>query len=117
LAARLGKKGIYGMNIFNKNMLLAEDRILCFELIAKGFDRWTVKYVKCSNAEAIIPQTVVELIEQRRRWLNASLVVSIYTLANFFRLYQSGHGLIRMFFLHIQALVSAGFPATYLNDN
>ena len=26
MAARLGKKGIYGMNIFTKNMFLAEDR-------------------------------------------------------------------------------------------
>lgn len=26
VAARLGKKGIYGMNIFTKNMFLAEDR-------------------------------------------------------------------------------------------
>jgi chitin synthase len=26
VAARLGKKGIHGMNIFTKNMFLAEDR-------------------------------------------------------------------------------------------
>lgn len=26
VAARLGKKGIYGMGIFTKNMFLAEDR-------------------------------------------------------------------------------------------
>jgi len=33
-SARFGKKGIGGMNLF-KNMFLAEDRILCFELVAK----------------------------------------------------------------------------------
>ena len=98
-------------------MFLAEDRILSFELIAKKNDRWTLKYVKSSKAEAIVPQTVVELIDQRRRWLNGSFTVSIYTLVNFFRLYQSGHSIFRMFFLHIQALVSAGFPAMYFNDN
>ena len=31
-------KGIYGMNIFTKNMFLAEDFILCFELVAKAGD-------------------------------------------------------------------------------
>ena len=39
LADRLGMKGIYGMNIFTKNMFLAEDCILCFELVAKAGDR------------------------------------------------------------------------------
>ena len=43
VAERLGKKGIYGMGIFTKNMFLAEDRILCFELVAKAGDRWTLR--------------------------------------------------------------------------
>ena len=109
LAARLGKKGIYGMNIFTKNMFLAEDRILCFELVAKANDRWTLTYVKPSKAETDVPEMAAELIGQRRRWLNGSFAASVYALVNFFRLYQSGHGIIRMFFLHIQALVGATF--------
>jgi chitin synthase len=104
LAARLGKKGIYGMNIFTKNMFLAEDRILCFELVAKANDRWTLTYVKPSKAETDVPETAVELIGQRRRWLNGSFAASVYALVNFFKLYRSGHGIIRMFFLHLQAL-------------
>ena len=48
-------KGIYGMNIFTKNMFLAEDRILCFELVAKAGDRWTLSYVKPSKAETDVP--------------------------------------------------------------
>jgi chitin synthase len=42
----LGKKGIDGMNIFKKNMFLAEDRILCFELVAKAGQKWHLSYVK-----------------------------------------------------------------------
>jgi chitin synthase len=104
LADRLGPKGIYGMNIFTKNMFLAEDRILCFELVAKAGDRWTLTYVKPSKAETDVPETAVELIGQRRRWLNGSFAASVYALVNFFQLYRSGHGIIRMFFFHVQGL-------------
>jgi chitin synthase len=104
LADRLGSKGIYGMNIFTKNMFLAEDRILCFELVAKAGAKWTLTYVKPSKAETDVPETAVELIGQRRRWLNGSFAASIYAIVHFFRLYQSSHGIIRMFFFHIQAL-------------
>ena len=104
MAARLGKKGIHGMNIFTKNMFLAEDRILCFELVAKAKDKWVLQYVKPSKAETDVPEQASELISQRRRWLNGSFAASVYALIHFFRLYRSGHGPIRMFFLHIQAL-------------
>ncbi|KAI0082452.1 glycosyltransferase family 2 protein [Panus rudis PR-1116 ss-1] len=103
LADRLGPKGIYGMNIFTKNMFLAEDRILCFELVAKAGDKWTLTYVKPSKAETDVPESAAELIGQRRRWLNGSFAASVYAIVNFFKLYRSGHGIIRMFFLHIQA--------------
>jgi chitin synthase len=46
LSARLGKKGVEGFSIFKKNMYLAEDRILCFELVAKANERWVLGYVK-----------------------------------------------------------------------
>ncbi|KAG5343093.1 hypothetical protein C0989_000083 [Termitomyces sp. Mn162] len=104
LADRLGPKGIYGMNIFTKNMFLAEDRILCFELVAKAGDKWTLTYVKPSKAETDVPESAPELIGQRRRWLNGSFAASVYALVNFFAFYRSGHGIIRMFFLHVQAL-------------
>ncbi|CAE6538549.1 unnamed protein product [Rhizoctonia solani] len=104
LADRLGKKGIHGMNIFTKNMFLAEDRILCFELVAKAGDQWTLTYVKPSKAETDVPESAAELIGQRRRWLNGSFAASVYSLVHFFKLYKSGHGIIRMFFFHIQAL-------------
>src|ERR1700761_4721898 len=77
VAERLGKKGINGMNIFTKNMFLAEDRILCFELVAKAKDKWTLTYVKPSKAETDVPESAAELIGQRRRWLNGSFAASI----------------------------------------
>ncbi|WVQ74921.1 hypothetical protein IAR50_004529 [Cryptococcus sp. DSM 104548] len=123
LAGRLGKKGIEGMNIFTKVspvyrisqivadkfartcQFLAEDRILCFELVAKAREKWVLQYVKPSKAETDVPEQAAELISQRRRWLNGSFAASVYSVAHFFRLYQSSHNPIRMFFFHIQAFV------------
>ncbi|KAG8980226.1 Chitin synthase, class 2 [Tulasnella sp. JGI-2019a] len=104
LADRLGKKGINGMNIFTKNMFLAEDRILCFELVAKAGAKWTLTYVKPSKAETDVPEQAAELIGQRRRWLNGSFAASVYALIHFFDIYKSNHGIIRMVFFHIQAI-------------
>jgi cellulose synthase/poly-beta-1,6-N-acetylglucosamine synthase-like glycosyltransferase len=59
---------------------LAEDRILCFELVAKAGEQWTLTYVKPSKAETDVPETAVELIGQRRRWLNGSFAASVVSL-------------------------------------
>ncbi|KAK2463946.1 hypothetical protein APHAL10511_003997 [Amanita phalloides] len=107
LAERLGDKGINGMSIFRKNMFLAEDRILCFELVAKKGDKWTLSYVKSSRADTDVPEEAAELIGQRRRWLNGSFAASVYALVHFWRLYQSGHNPFRIFMFHIQALFNA----------
>ncbi|KAL7271600.1 Chitin synthase, class 3 [Rhizina undulata] len=104
LSARLGKKGIEGMNIFKKNMFLAEDRILCFELVAKAGSKWHLTYVKTSKAETDVPEGAPEFISQRRRWLNGSFAAGIYSLMHFGRMYSSSHNIIRMFFFHVQLL-------------
>ena len=104
LSARLGKKGIEGMNIFKKNMFLAEDRILCFELVAKAGSKWHLTYVKASKGETDVPEGAAEFIGQRRRWLNGSFAASIYSLMHFSRMYKSGHNIIRMIFFHIQMI-------------
>jgi chitin synthase len=67
------------------NAFAAEDRILCFELVAKAGDRWTLTYVKPSKAETDVPETAVELIGQRRRWLNGSFAASVVCFCFLFR--------------------------------
>ncbi|GJN90829.1 hypothetical protein Rhopal_003843-T1 [Rhodotorula paludigena] len=104
LAARLGPKGTDGMSIWTKNMFLAEDRILCFELVAKANERWVLGYVKPAKGETDVPEQAAELIGQRRRWLNGSFAAGVYSLVHFGRYYKSNHGIIRLFFLHIQAI-------------
>lgn len=104
LSDRFGKKGIDGMNIFKKNMFLAEDRILCFEVVAKAGSKWHLAYVKAAKAETDVPDGAPEFISQRRRWLNGSFAATIYALMHFGKMYQSGHSIIRMFFFHVQLL-------------
>ncbi|KAA8649315.1 chitin synthase C [Aspergillus tanneri] len=104
LSKRLGKKGIEGMNIFKKNMFLAEDRILCFELVAKAGFKWHLSYVKASKGETDVPEGTAEFIGQRRRWLNGSFAAGLYAMMHFGRIYRSGHSMIRMAFLHVQML-------------
>lgn len=102
LSKKLGKKGIDGMNIFKKNMFLAEDRILCFELVAKAGQKWHLNYIKAAKGETDVPEGAPEFLSQRRRWLNGSFAASLYSLMHFGRIYKSNHNLLRLFFLHVQ---------------
>ena len=85
-------------------MFLAEDRILCFELVAKANERWVLGYVKPAKGETDVPESAAELIGQRRRWLNGSFAAGVYALVHFGRYYKSNHGIVRVFFLHVQAI-------------
>ncbi|KAI9782635.1 MAG: Chitin synthase, class 1 [Peltula sp. TS41687] len=84
---------MHGANagIFTANMYLAEDRILCFELVAKRNCHWILQYVKSSTAETDVPDTMTELILQRRRWLNGSFFAAVYALAHSFQIFRSDH--------------------------
>ncbi|RHZ84080.1 hypothetical protein Glove_85g79 [Diversispora epigaea] len=89
-------------NIFVANMYLAEDRILCFELVAKRGNSWVLHYVKSAYAETDVPDQVPELISQRRRWLNGSAFASVYAVWNTPRIWGSAHTQIRKILLAIE---------------
>lgn len=48
---------LHGQNadVFTANMYLAEDRILCWELVGKRDERWVLKYVKSATGETDVP--------------------------------------------------------------
>lgn len=104
LSKVLGKTGIEGMNAHRRNMFLAEDRILAFELIGKAGAKWHSKVITDAQAETDVPENMVDFITQRRRWLNGALSSTVYTLTRFARLWKSGHNVIRMAFLHVQII-------------
>ncbi|KIY44391.1 glycosyltransferase family 2 protein [Fistulina hepatica ATCC 64428] len=91
-------------DIFTSNMYLAEDRILCFELVAKANSSWTLKYVKGAVGETDVPDALPEFISQRRRWLNGSFFAATYAIAHAGQILRSGHSASRKAFLMVQTL-------------
>ena len=81
--------------IFTANMYLAEDRILCFELVAKRNCRWILQYVKSATGETDVPDQMAEFIMQRRRWLNGSFFAGVYAILHFYQINRTEHSFLR----------------------
>jgi len=88
---------MHGANagIFTANMYLAEDRILCFELVSKRNCSWILQYVKSATGETDVPTEMSDFILQRRRWLNGSFFAAVYALAHFYQIFRSNHSFVR----------------------
>ncbi|KAJ3025214.1 Chitin synthase, class 1, partial [Rhizophlyctis rosea] len=95
----LGEKMHGGASLTMANMYLAEDRILCFELVTKRDERWILRYVKSAKAETDVPDKIAEFISQRRRWLNGSFFAGVHAIAHFYQIFRSGHSVGRKFAL------------------
>eukprot|EP01138_Halocafeteria_seosinensis_P007332 gb/GECG01007496.1/.p1 GENE.gb/GECG01007496.1/~~gb/GECG01007496.1/.p1 ORF type:complete len:2327 (+),score=325.61 gb/GECG01007496.1/:1-6981(+) len=88
---------------FVANMYLAEDRILCFEILAKKNKSYTLRFVKESAAVTDIPTTLLELTKQRRRWLNGAFFALLFYIFKFWKLLsRSSHSFGRRIALIIQ---------------
>ncbi|KAH8119992.1 chitin synthase 2 [Phellopilus nigrolimitatus] len=94
--------GADGAGLFERNMYLAEDRILCFEIVTKKHEAWVLRYVKSAKASTDVPTSVPEFISQRRRWLNGSLFASFHATVFFFCVWTSGHNFFRKILLQIE---------------
>jgi chitin synthase len=74
----LGEKTHGDGGIFTANMYLAEDRILCWELVSKRGCSWILHYVKSAYGVTDVPDQVPELIRQRR-WLKRQFLLRPFT--------------------------------------
>ncbi|KAI8977521.1 chitin synthase 1 [Mycotypha africana] len=82
-------------DIFTANMYLAEDRILCYELVAKKHAAWVLHYCSNAHGETDVPDNVPEFISQRRRWLNGSFFAGLYSMVHWRKVWSSDHSLFR----------------------
>jgi chitin synthase len=99
--------GANSAGLFERNMYLAEDRILCFEIVTKKREGWVLRYVKSAKASTDVPTSVPEFISQRRRWLNGSLFASIHATVFFWRIWTSGQGFFRKLILQLEFIYNA----------
>lgn len=88
--------------VFKSNMYLAEDRILCFELVAKQNCSWLLRYCRSASAETDVPEEVHDFVSQRRRWLNGSFFAAIYSVFHFHKIMTSSHSFGRKFALCVE---------------
>ncbi|KAF7627005.1 hypothetical protein AFLA_012947 [Aspergillus flavus NRRL3357] len=91
-------------DVFTANMYLAEDRILCWELVAKREERWVLRFVKSAVGETDVPDNIPEFISQRRRWLNGAFFAAVYSIVNGKQLWKTDHSLPRKILLQIEAV-------------
>ncbi|GJN89882.1 hypothetical protein Rhopal_002871-T1 [Rhodotorula paludigena] len=99
-------------SLSESNKFLAEDRILCFELVAKRSQAWVLRYVRAAHASTDVPDSVAEFISQRRRWMNGAFFASLYSTTRYHRIWSSGHSFLRkiwMSFIFLYNLISILF--------
>lgn len=104
--------GLYSqadLSAFEANMYLAEDRVLCLEIVARKNAKFYLEYVKEAVAEADPVTKLAGLIKQRRRWMNGTFFAIIYTLSNWSRIWtESHHSLVRKLILSLEFVYLAG---------
>lgn len=83
------------MDIFKLNIYLAEDRVLCLSLVSKPGHSYVLRYVKKSVAETDVPETLISLLAQRRRWINGSWFALIDTIVKCKKLLGANHSCCR----------------------
>lgn len=72
---------------------------------AKANCAWELEYLHESVADTDVPDTIVGLVKQRRRWLNGAFFTLLFSIANFPRLLrQTSHSWLRKLLLFSQLL-------------
>jgi chitin synthase len=74
------------------NKYLAEDRIMCLEIIAKKDEDYIIHYVPGVKCVTDPPLTLTQLLKQRRRWFNGSLFASFYVLTHMCKIWKRKQG-------------------------
>ena len=85
-----GSKGSEAELLFNwflANMYLAEDRIMCHEIIWKSGQNYILNYVPGAKCITDPPLELTKLITQRRRWFNGSFFATLHVASRIWSLW------------------------------
>ena len=74
---------------------------MCLEILTKRNEAWVLRYVPDSKALTDPPEKVIDLMRQRRRWMNGSLFAAIYCILNFCKITHSNHGYLRIIAIYL----------------
>ena len=89
-----------------RNMHLAEDQILYFEIVTTK-ESWTLGYVDPAQASVYVLTTVFELIYRRRGWINDLLVINIYAMIFFYMDWTNAQRIFRKLALWVRFVYNA----------
>ena len=88
------------MSCADANKYLAEDRIMCLEIIAKENNNYIIEYIPGAKWLTDPPLSLTDLIKQRRRWFNGSLFATFHVLYNIVKIRKRNKSFFRnMFFI------------------
>jgi chitin synthase len=109
-------KGLHSdkLSLFKCNMFLAEDRIMCWQIIVQHFkdnNAYGMMYLPGAKAVTDPPESFIDLLKQRRRWINGSNAAFFYTVTHFKRIAASSHSCIQKlaFYLNMFFLIISQF--------
>ena len=86
------------------NKFLAEDRVMCLEILIKKGKKYYLTYIPDAKAFTDAPDNVAQLISQRRRWMNGAVFGTLNVVANLPAMLscnETAHGFIFKFGLFI----------------
>ncbi|KAF0480855.1 glycosyltransferase family 2 protein [Gigaspora margarita] len=85
------------------------NRLLCFELISKHNkqSKWILHYENSSQTEIQVTKNLTDFISQQKKNLNEYFFVSFYSITHFYKIWISGHSIIRKIWLQIEIIYQA----------
>jgi len=95
------------LNLEEANMYLAEDRILCLKIYSKFGKRYKLRYIPTASAVVDPVTNTVNLMGQRRRWINGSWFALEYVLKAKRDAYRSKHTLYELFWFKFSMAYAA----------
>jgi len=77
------------------NMYLAEDRIMCLEIVAKQNNNYLLHYLPGCKALTDPAMGLIGMMKQRRRWMNGSMFASFHVLKNMCKIWERKNSFLR----------------------